>query len=141
MFFGQTLSGTIFISAVQNVLTNNLLQNLGYINGIDAVTVLNTSATDIRKLFPQDALDQVPERQHCGLQGYIGAFATGWKSVAKDKKGKNGKSESENHEGNKKKGEMDTEGTEDINSQEISVFFIADYSLFGIVLYLNQRFL
>jgi len=40
----------------------------------------------------------------------------GWKSVAKDKKGKNGKSESENHEGNKKKGEMDTEGTEDINS-------------------------
>ena len=47
MFFSQTLGGAVFLSAGQNVLSNDLIKNLGKIPGFDFRDITNSGATSL----------------------------------------------------------------------------------------------
>ncbi|TFK46304.1 major facilitator superfamily protein [Heliocybe sulcata] len=59
MFFGQSLGGAIFVSVAENIFTNKLAVGLERVAGLDAATVVNTGATALRQIVPQDQLPQV----------------------------------------------------------------------------------
>ena len=72
-FFGQTLGGAVFVAVAQNVLNNRLVDSLASLElpGLDAQTVVNTGATDLRTIVPVQYLEEV-------LVAYNGALTDVW---------------------------------------------------------------
>ncbi|KAL1964839.1 hypothetical protein VTN77DRAFT_6341 [Rasamsonia byssochlamydoides] len=61
MMFSQTLGGALFISVGQNVFENKLVSNVAaaHIAGLNPAMVVNTGATEIQTLIPQQFLPAV----------------------------------------------------------------------------------
>ncbi|KAL8652541.1 MAG: hypothetical protein Q9226_004224 [Calogaya cf. arnoldii] len=100
MFFGQSLGGVISLSAAQNVLSNNLISNLGTFPNIDPRTVIETGATALRTMFsPKDLPEVLVAYNRAILQTYyialgiscasiIAGLSMEWRSVKGTKRGK-----------------------------------------------------
>jgi hypothetical protein len=59
MFFGQQLGGTIFVSVMENVFTHKLVSGLSGVAGLDAKTIVDIGATELRNVVPQEDLNLV----------------------------------------------------------------------------------
>lgn len=60
MFFTQMLAGAIFISVGQNVFDSKLVSGLvQLVHGLSPLEVVNTGATDLRKVVPANHLHEV----------------------------------------------------------------------------------
>jgi hypothetical protein len=57
MFFAQSLGGSIFVCIGQAIFTNNLVDSLGLISGLDPSLVIRTGATELRDVI---ALQDLP---------------------------------------------------------------------------------
>lgn len=101
MVFMQTLSGAIFISVGQNILSSNLVSGISkLVEGLDPTMIVNTGATDLRNLVPAEQLPAVLEAYNHALRqvflistgmsavAILGAVGLEWKTVKKDKKAK-----------------------------------------------------
>ncbi|KAI9150509.1 putative HC-toxin efflux carrier TOXA 13 [Paramyrothecium foliicola] len=95
MLFGQLLGGTIFVSVAQNVLSNQLLQRLSSLPGLDPETILDTGATSLVNLpsaiKPKVLLAYNESLRHVFLVGLVliclaifGAVSLEWRSMRKD---------------------------------------------------------
>ena len=94
-FFAQQLGGAIFVPVAQNVFTSALVERLSGVAGLDAAVVLNTGATDLRKVVAAEELGTVVESYSyactrvfvlgAGLSAcmMIGALGVEWKSIKK----------------------------------------------------------
>ncbi len=110
VIFAQTLGGAVFVSAAQNVFTNDLLANLQrLLPSIDPAVVLTAGATELREVVrgqqglvnAEAAVTKAVEAYSEALGGawematglacltVLGAVAMEWRSVkAVDEKGK-----------------------------------------------------
>lgn len=115
MMFAAQISGAIFVPVGQTVFENHLLKGLNGIEGVDGNAVLNTGATEIRQLVPQESLGAVLGAYNNALMkvflvavimaaiGLLPALGMEWKSVKKDKlKKAEGKEDVENTSGAEK---------------------------------------
>jgi len=97
MMFAAQISGAIFVPIGESVFENNLLKHLNGIPGVDGSVVLNTGATEIRYVVPQEALGAVLGAYNTALTrvflvaavmaavGVLPALAMEWRSFKKDK--------------------------------------------------------
>ncbi|KAF7196370.1 MFS-type efflux pump MFS1 [Pseudocercospora fuligena] len=108
MFFMQQLGGAIFVSVGQNVFQSSLISGLvSQLPDLNPMTIVDTGATDIRKLVPEQDLPQVlVVYNHALRQVFIvgvilaclscfGSFALEWRSV-KGKQGPSAKNSNDN---------------------------------------------
>lgn len=58
-FFMQQLGGSVFLAVSQNVFSTSLVDRLSGTAGLDANTIVNTGATDLRKVVPPEQLSTV----------------------------------------------------------------------------------
>lgn len=58
LMFSQTLGGSVFVQAAQNIFSNELIMGLRDV-GVDADAVLTVGATELRRLVPKDIVPQV----------------------------------------------------------------------------------
>ncbi|GAB1741464.1 hypothetical protein NU219Hw_g6695t1 [Hortaea werneckii] len=103
LFFAQQLGGAIFVSVGQNVLDSKLVSSIGrLVPGLSPERILNTGATDIRRIVPAHNLQGVLVAYNSALRqvfivatamaclAALGAFTLEWRSV-KAKEGSGGK--------------------------------------------------
>jgi len=102
MILGQTLGGAVFASVSQNVIDTQLVKNLMEhpITGLDPVAVVNTGATNLRKLVPAAELAEFLDLYNnaitrgllvavgCSAATIIGALMMEWVSTKKNMKPK-----------------------------------------------------
>ncbi|KAF4632700.1 hypothetical protein G7Y89_g5426 [Cudoniella acicularis] len=98
MFFMQQLGGSIFLSVGQNIFSSKLVDSLSGIAGLDAEAIVNTGATDLRRIVPSSEISAVVDAYNYSLTRIflltaalsacmiLGALAVEWKSI----KGKGG---------------------------------------------------
>ncbi|EHY54262.1 hypothetical protein HRR83_008161 [Exophiala dermatitidis] len=120
MQFCQALGGAVFISVGNNLFDSHLEDNLHNIPGIDIKSVVETGATDLRKMVPADELPRVLVAYSDALRTafYLciglscamafGAVTIEWKSVKKGRQA--GKQGQESGQG-EKQGNGDTGST------------------------------
>ncbi|KAE9364812.1 azole resistance protein [Stipitochalara longipes BDJ] len=106
MFFMQQLGGSIFLSVSQNVFSSKLVEHLTGVAGLDAETIVNTGATNLRSVVPASELGTVIDAYNYALTRVfimaaalsscmiLGALAIEWKSI----KGKKDPEDSEKTE-------------------------------------------
>jgi hypothetical protein len=58
-FFTQQLGGAVFLAVSQNVFSSSLVASLSGTTGLDAQTIVNTGATDLRRVVPPEQLSTV----------------------------------------------------------------------------------
>ncbi|KUJ19414.1 MFS general substrate transporter [Mollisia scopiformis] len=97
MFFMQQLGGAIFLSVSQNVFSTKLVHLLSGVAGLDAEVIVNTGATDLRKVVPQSELSTVVNAYSYSLTRVfimaaalnaimiLGALAVEWKNIKGEK--------------------------------------------------------
>lgn len=97
-FFAQQLGGSVFLAAAQNTFSSELIHRLSGVTGLDPQKIVNTGATDLRKVVPKDELGLVVSGYNYALTRVfvlaaalsafmiVGALAMEWKNI----KGKNG---------------------------------------------------
>ena len=61
MFFMQQLGGAIFVSVGQNIFSNELVDRLFGVAGLEPQVIVNTGATDLRRVVPPNEIDAVVE--------------------------------------------------------------------------------
>jgi len=98
MMLGQSLGGGIFVSVTQSVLNNRLVDAVAQlgVSGLDASTVMNTGATQLRDLIPAAQLPAFVVLYNeaivhgafyvavaLSVVSMIGALCMEWKSVQK----------------------------------------------------------
>ncbi|KAI4246681.1 MAG: hypothetical protein LQ352_006328 [Teloschistes flavicans] len=77
VIFAQTLGGAIFVSAAENIFTNNLLSNLEQsLPSIDPAVVLAAGATQLRKVVEAQGLGSGAVGK--AVEAYSGALAKAW---------------------------------------------------------------
>ncbi|KAL9583274.1 MAG: hypothetical protein Q9212_002797 [Teloschistes hypoglaucus] len=77
VIFAQTLGGAIFVSAAENIFTNNLLTNLRQsLPSIDPAVVLAAGATQLRKVVEAQGLGTGAVGK--AVEAYSGALAKAW---------------------------------------------------------------
>ena len=82
VLFSQTLGGALFISVAQNVFTNQLIQNLGHVDNIDASVVRNAGATELKNVIAKQFLPEVLQAYNLSLmQTFYVSVATGAFSI------------------------------------------------------------
>ena len=59
MFFMQQLGGAIFLAVSQNIFSNQLVNRLSGVAGLDAADIINTGATNLRNVVPSSQLSVV----------------------------------------------------------------------------------
>jgi hypothetical protein len=103
MFFMQQLGGSIFLSVSQNIFSTKLVDRLSGVAGLDAEAIVNTGATDLRRVVPASQLSTVVSAYNYSLTlvftmaaalssvMILGALFVEWKSIK-------GKKESESSE-------------------------------------------
>ncbi|KAM0298605.1 hypothetical protein ACHAPM_008679 [Fusarium culmorum] len=60
-FFGQQLGGAIFVSVGQTILSGRLVERLSGIPGLDSKSLVQTGATELKKIVPSQYVSQVTE--------------------------------------------------------------------------------
>jgi hypothetical protein len=93
VFFMQQLGGSIFLSVGQNILSSKLVDRLSGLVGLNAEAIVNTGATDLRKIVPISELGTVVDAYNYSLTRVLmmaaglsacmilGALAVEWKSI------------------------------------------------------------
>ncbi|RGP65006.1 aflatoxin efflux pump aflt [Fusarium longipes] len=79
-FFCQQLGGAIFVSVGQTVLNGRLVKRLSDIPGLDSKTLVETGATELKKMVPSQFVSQVTDAYNYAITRifYIGvALALG----------------------------------------------------------------
>jgi hypothetical protein len=106
MFFMQQLGGSTFIAVSQSILSNKLVDRLSGVAGLDAEAIVNTGATDLRRVVLASELSTVVDAYSYSLTRVfvmaaalsacmiLGALAVEWKSI-KGKKGSEGSPKTE----------------------------------------------
>ncbi|KAK5659837.1 hypothetical protein OQA88_13300 [Cercophora sp. LCS_1] len=96
MFFMQQLGGAIFLSVAQNLFSNKLVEQLSGVAGLDPQSIINTGATDLRRVVPSDEIDAVVDAYSFALTRVfllsaalsavmiLGAVVVEWKSIKKE---------------------------------------------------------
>ncbi|KAK0648244.1 major facilitator superfamily domain-containing protein [Cercophora newfieldiana] len=99
MFFMQQLGGAVFLSVGQNVFANKLVDSLAGHAGLDPEVIVNTGATDLRKVVPEGEVEVVVGAYSYALTRVfllaavlsavmvLGALVVEWKSIKKEKEG------------------------------------------------------
>lgn len=97
IMFMMQLGGAIFVSIGQNVFSNSLANGLNGIDGLDPQIVVNTGATELRRVVQPDVLPQVLEAYNGALVqcfrvalamaclSILGSGSMEWKSVRREK--------------------------------------------------------
>lgn len=97
MFLMQQLGGAVFLAVAQNLFANNLVDSLTGVAGLDPRVIINTGATDLRRIVPPNQLSAVVEACNYSLTRVfllaavlsavmiLGALMVEWKSIKKDK--------------------------------------------------------
>ncbi|KAL5114741.1 phosphoribosylformylglycinamidine synthase [Pleosporales sp. CAS-2024a] len=98
-FFMQQLGGSLFIPVAQNIFSTSLLKQLAGVDGLDTATILNTGATDLKKVVAPGQLGVVVNAYSYACTRVfilgaalsaammIGALGVEWKSIKKGKQG------------------------------------------------------
>lgn len=109
-FFMQQLGGAVFVPVAQNIFASSLLGKLEGVAGLDTIAILNTGATDLRKLVSANELGVVVDAySYASTRVFvlgaaltatmiIGALGVEWKSI------KNRKSEAVEKTADEEKG-------------------------------------
>ncbi|KAE8449139.1 hypothetical protein EG329_008523 [Mollisiaceae sp. DMI_Dod_QoI] len=96
MLFAQQLGSIVFIAISQNIFLGHLLRNLSRISGLDASTILNTGATDLRTIIPIGDLFAVIQAYNggvvktfdistaCACLVALSAVAMEWRSIKRE---------------------------------------------------------
>ena len=105
IFFAQSLGGAISVSIGGNVFTTNLVSGLANIPNLNSSTVLNSGASELRRIVPTRDIGVVLEAYNSGLTGsfmvglvfaccsLVGALTMEWKSVKAKPNGRRAQSE------------------------------------------------
>lgn len=103
MFFCQQLGGAVFLAVSQNVFSSTLVRSLSGIAGLDARAIVNTGATNLRRVVPKDQVAIVVKAYSHALTRVfvltailsacmvLGALAIEWRKISR--KPKNGTEE------------------------------------------------
>jgi hypothetical protein len=67
MFFMQQLGGSVFLSVSQNLFTSRLIGKLSGIAGLDGASIVNTGATNLRKVVPLNELGVVVDAYNSAI--------------------------------------------------------------------------
>ncbi|KAG6997695.1 TPR repeat-containing protein C19B12.01 [Physcia stellaris] len=59
VFFMQQLGGSVFLSVGQNLFSSQLVDSLSDVAGLDTYAIINTGATDLRRIVPPSELSVV----------------------------------------------------------------------------------
>jgi len=93
IFFMQQLGGSVFISASQSIFSSKLVNSLSGVAGLDAETIVNTGATDLRSSVPASELSIIVDAYNNSLTRVftmaailssimiLGSLAVEWKSI------------------------------------------------------------
>lgn len=96
-FFMQQLGGALFLSVGQNLFSNQLVKQLSGIAGLDTHVIINTGATDLKKIVPANVLSTVVNAYSYALTRVfvlsaalsaamiLGSVCVEWKSIKKAK--------------------------------------------------------
>jgi MFS family permease len=96
-FFMQQLGGAMFVPVAQNLFSTQLVKRLSGVVGLDTEIILNTGATDLKKVVPAGELATVVNAYSYALTKVfilgaalsacmmIGALGVEWKSIKKAK--------------------------------------------------------
>ncbi|KAF2826712.1 MFS general substrate transporter [Ophiobolus disseminans] len=96
-FFAQQLGGAIFVPVGQNIFTSALVKRLSGVAGLDVTTIIDTGATDLRKVVPTEELSTVLDAySYASTRVFVlsaalsacmmlGALGVEWKSIKKAK--------------------------------------------------------
>lgn len=99
MFFMQQLGGAVFLAVGQNIFSSRLVHDLSGIAGLDANKIVNTGATAIRNVVPENELPVVINAYSyaltrvfiltagLGAAMLLGALPVEWKKMGGEKKG------------------------------------------------------
>jgi MFS family permease len=60
-FFGQQLGGAIFVSVGQTILSGRLVERLSGIPGLDSKSLVETGATELKRIVPSQYVSQVTD--------------------------------------------------------------------------------
>jgi hypothetical protein len=97
MFLMQQLGGAVFLAVGQNLFASDLVSSLSGVQGLDPQVIINTGATDLRKMVPADQVSKVVDAYShsltrvflmsaiLGAVMILGALAVEWKSIKKAK--------------------------------------------------------
>ena len=97
IFFMQQLGGSIFLSVGQNVFSSQLVDGFSDVAGLDTNAIINTGATDLRRVVPASALNVVVDAYSYALTRVfvltmglsacmiLGVLAMEWKSIKGNK--------------------------------------------------------
>lgn len=122
VFFMQQLGGSVFLSVSQNIFSRKLIERLSGVAGLDAKLILDTGATEIRKVVPPRQLITVVNAYNDGIMRVflmsaiicavmiLGAAVVEWRSI-KGKQGPGNAVKQNIHEGEDMEGRLD-EGDE-----------------------------
>jgi MFS family permease len=95
MFFMQQLGGAVFLAVGQNLFSNKLVKELSGIAGLDTQAIINTGATELRKMVPASEIDTVIDAYSYSLTRVFilaaalsacmifGALSQEWRSIKK----------------------------------------------------------
>lgn len=98
-FFGQQLGGAIFLCVGQALFNNIMGSELAGVPGVDASTIIDSGATDLRGLVSEDSVNDVINAYNAActrifltgmalaLATLVSAFFMQWRSVKKMKSG------------------------------------------------------
>jgi hypothetical protein len=96
MFFMQQLGGAVFLAVGQNIFSSQLVQQLSGIVGLDPEAIVNTGATELRKVVATEEIDTVVGAYNYSLTRtfvlsaalsacmLIGALMVEWRSIKKN---------------------------------------------------------
>jgi hypothetical protein len=96
MFFMNQQGGAIFLAVGQNLFSTQLVKRLSGIAGLDTKVIINTGATELRKVVPSNEIDTVVSAYGYSLTRVfilsaalsacmiIGALMVEWVSIKKD---------------------------------------------------------
>ena len=98
-FFVQQLGGAIFVSVGQTILSSKLVERLSHIPGLDPHIIVNTGATDLHEVVPEQYMDDVLNAYNyactriflaalgLSLAQLLCALCVEWRSIKKGKQG------------------------------------------------------
>ncbi|KAL4959568.1 MDR family MFS transporter [Aspergillus stella-maris] len=95
MFLCQQLGGAVFLAVDQNLLSTNLIHRLAHVQGLDASSIANSGATNLRNVVPASELTTVVNAYNyaitriflvtaiIGACAIVGAIAVEWRNIKK----------------------------------------------------------
>lgn len=98
-FFTQQLGGAIFVSAGQTILSSLLVKRLSGVPGLDPEIIVNTGATDLHKVVPEQYMGKVVDAyNYATTRIFLAAVALScaqlacalfveWRSIKKGRQG------------------------------------------------------